>query len=147
MNPNKVYLIQTDTTIGFSTQNKNKLAQIKHRSANKLFILNVKDFKTLKEFTRIPQKFKSKIRHSKRITFVYANNKAIRVISSSVKYKTFLNKFDYMYSSSANLSGKKFNIKFAKAKADVIVEDNRGLYEFKASDIYKISKNKIKKIR
>ena len=52
-----------------------------------------------------------------------------------------------MYSTSANESGKKFDEKFAKNKADIFVIDNRGYFEAKPSKIMKLYKKGLKKLR
>ncbi|MFT7005054.1 MAG: tRNA A37 threonylcarbamoyladenosine synthetase subunit TsaC/SUA5/YrdC, partial [Sulfurimonas sp.] len=43
----KVTLTQTDTTVGFLSQDEKKLQEIKSRQQNKPFIKVYKDFKTL----------------------------------------------------------------------------------------------------
>jgi tRNA A37 threonylcarbamoyladenosine synthetase subunit TsaC/SUA5/YrdC len=146
MNPNKIYLIQTDTTVGFLSQDKEKLNKIKNRPLNQPVLIEVDSLATLKKFTRVPNRFKNRVRKSKKTTFIYPNKKSFRVVKDE-KHLEFLKKFKWMYSTSANLTGKNFNKKWAKSVADIIVEDKRGLFEGKASRIYKLGKNKIKKIR
>ena len=52
-----------------------------------------------------------------------------------------------MYSTSANLTKKQFEKDWAIEKADIIVEDQDGFSENQSSKIYKITNNRIKKIR
>ena len=52
-----------------------------------------------------------------------------------------------MYSTSANLHGQTFDEQWARETADAVVEDKKGLFEGKPSKIYKLSKNKIKRVR
>jgi tRNA A37 threonylcarbamoyladenosine synthetase subunit TsaC/SUA5/YrdC len=146
MNPNKIYLTQTDTTVGFLSQNKEKLNKIKNRPLNQPVLMEVDSLSTLKKFTRVTNKFKNRVRRSKKTTFIYPNKKSFRVVKDK-KHLEFLKKFEWMYSTSANLTGESFDENWAKEKANIIVEDKRGLFEGKASKIYKIGKNKIKKIR
>jgi tRNA A37 threonylcarbamoyladenosine synthetase subunit TsaC/SUA5/YrdC len=146
MNPNKIYLTQTDTTVGFLSQNKEKLNKIKNRPINQPILIEIDSLNTLKKFTRVPNMFKNRVRKSKKTTFIYPNKKSFRVVKDE-KHLEFLKKFEWMYSTSANLTGESFNKKWAKEKADIIVEDKRGLFEGKASRIYKLGKNKIKKVR
>ncbi|GAX86847.1 conserved hypothetical protein [Lebetimonas natsushimae] len=146
MNPNKIYLTQTDTTVGFLSQSKEKLNKIKNRSLNQPVLIEIDSLNTLKRFTRVPNKFKNKVRRSRKTTFIYPNKKSFRVIKDEMHLE-FLRKFNWMYSTSANMSGQKFDEKWAKEKADIIVEDKRGLFEGRASKIYRLGKNKIKKIR
>ena len=50
-----------------------------------------------------------------------------------------------MYSTSANLHGAKFDLKYAKSVADKVIGDE--FFEKEPSRIYKISRSKVKKIR
>jgi len=144
MNPNKIYLTQTDTTVGFLSQNKNKLNQIKKRPLNQKILREVDSLDTLKSFVRVPNRFKNKIRRAKKTTFIYPNGESFRVVKDK-KHLEFLHKFQWMYSTSANLTGEKFNKNFAIKKADIIVGYN--FFEGEPSTIYKLSKTKIKKVR
>ena len=59
----------------------------------------------------------------------------------------FLQDFDYLYSTSANKSGKPFEEKFAKNISDVIVADCRGFFQKEASKLIKLTKSIKKKLR
>ena len=52
-----------------------------------------------------------------------------------------------MYSTSANITGEKFDKEWAMKQADIVIENEKGLFEGEASKIYKINNFKIKKIR
>ncbi len=140
-----IYLAQTDTTAGFLSEFKEDLQKIKPRN-DKPFLITTTTFKTLKTLARVPKKYKKIVRRARKITFVYPNNKAIRVVQNSPHTK-FLKDFDFLYSTSANKSGKEFNEEFAKNITDVIVEDNRGFSQKKASKLIKLSKTIKKKLR
>ena len=146
MNATKIYLTQTDTTIGFLSKNYKRLNQIKHRNINKKVLREVDSLTTLKMFIRVPNKFKKRVRRAKKTTFIYPNGNSFRVIKDETHLR-FLKKFKWMYSTSANLSTQKFNKKWAINRADVIVENKCGFFEGKASNIYKVNNFKIKKIR
>ncbi|BAF69660.1 Sua5/YciO/YrdC/YwlC family protein [Nitratiruptor sp. SB155-2] len=146
LDPKKIYLAQTDTTVGFLSQDDSKLANIKNRPPSKPFLIAVSSFSVLKYFVRVPNKYKKRVRRSKRSTFIYPNGKALRVIKSTEHYR-FLKKFGWFYSTSANESGKRFERHWAVQKADIVVEDRRGLYESKPSKIFRLSQRKLKKIR
>ena len=107
----------------------------------------VNSFSTLKKHTRIPNKYKKLIRKSKITSFIYPNKKSFRVVHSSYDHINFLNKFEIMYSTSANLHKEEFNKDVAVEKSDIIVHTNEEFNNTKSSDIYKISKANIKKIR
>jgi len=67
----QVLLVQTDTTVGFLSQNEIKLQQIKVRESSKPFIKVFKNFKTLqKDKKRIPNKYKNLVRRSTKTTFI-----------------------------------------------------------------------------
>ncbi len=140
-----IYLAQTDTTVGFLSENPKELQTIKPRN-NKPFLITTAHFDTLKKLTRVPKKYKKIVRRSNKTTFVYPNNKAIRVIKKSPHYN-FLKNFDYLYSTSANKPNKNFEPNWAKNVTDLIVEDNRGLVEKKSSKIIKLSKKVKKRLR
>ncbi|HIE35312.1 MAG TPA: Sua5 YciO YrdC YwlC family protein [Campylobacterales bacterium] len=143
---NSVYLVQTETTVGFLSQDSSKLAKIKNRPQNKPFLISVDSFKWLKKFSRAPNRFKKFIRRSKKTTFIYPNNRAIRVVKDK-RHTLFLNRFGWIYSTSANRSNQKFEKEFATKSVDIIVEDNRGFFEGTPSKIFKLKKNRIKRVR
>jgi tRNA A37 threonylcarbamoyladenosine synthetase subunit TsaC/SUA5/YrdC len=142
----EIYLAQTDTTVGFLSSSKTKLNRVKNRPKNKQFLITTTTFKTLKSLTRVPNKHKKMVRRARKTTFIYPNAKAIRVVKESSHYN-FLKKFDYLYSTSANESGKCFDRDFALLKTDVIVEDRRGFSEKNPSKLIKLSKKLEKKLR
>lgn len=146
MNPQLVYLTQTDTTVGFVSQNAAALAKAKKRDPRQPFLICVDTFTKQKRFSRTPKKFKKLVRRSQKTTFIYPNKKAIRVVLNTPHHK-FLKAFDYMYSSSANESNKSFDLKYAVKQADIIVEDERGFYEGSASRMLKLGKSKKTKLR
>ena len=146
MDFNKIYLTQTDTTVGFLSQNKYKLNEIKKRSLNQPILREVDSLDTLKMFVRVPKIYKKIIRRKKKSTFIFPNGESYRVVRDK-RHLEFLKKFKWMYSTSANLHRKKFEQLWAKEVADVIVENKIGLFEGKSSKIYKLSRSKIKRIR
>ncbi|MBL0702459.1 MAG: Sua5 YciO YrdC YwlC family protein [Sulfurospirillum sp.] len=146
MNPQLVYLVQTETTVGFLSQNREKLSTSKQRNKNQPFITCVDSFTMLKKFTRVPKRFKNIVRRSKKTTFIYPKGKAFRVINDSIHLK-FIKKLKWAYSSSANLTLKKFEENCAKQKADIIVENSRGFFESTPSSIIMINSKKARRLR
>ncbi|MEN8146989.1 MAG: Sua5/YciO/YrdC/YwlC family protein [Campylobacterota bacterium] len=141
-----VILAQTDTTVGFLSQDAAKLAVIKERPLSKPFIQSFDSLKTYTEMAgRVPNRHKSRLRRSKSTTYVI-NNSAIRIVAEG-EHHQLLAKYGWLYSTSANAKGKSFEIGFAEQKADVIVEDERGLFEGSASKIYKLNHKKIRRLR
>jgi len=142
----KIILTQTDTTVGFLSQDDKKLQEIKSRKPSKEFIKVYKNFKTLlASGHRIPNKYKNSIRRSKKTTFI-VKNRAFRVAKDSLDSQLLRDSFWY-YSTSANESGKNFDRDFCIEKADIIVENKDGLKENSSSSLYIVNHKKRKKIR
>lgn len=147
MDSSLVYLVQTDTTVGFSSSDDEKLSRIKQRPTTQKILQTVDSFKTLKQNTRVPKKFRKRVRNSKQTTFIYPNTNSFRVISKDDKFFNFINRFKCLYSTSANLTKKSFDFNFASKNSDVVVFTKEGVSEKGSSSIYKINKEKIKRLR
>ena len=140
-----LYLTQTDTTIGFVSQDASKIDKAKKRLPNKYYIRVVNSLETLKQFTRIPNAHKNRLRRSKKTTFILPNGLSFRVVKDT-EHNILLNRIKWAYSSSANLSGSEYDELYAKDNAEVIVTfptKQRG----SPSNIYLLGQRKIKSIR
>ncbi len=146
MNPDLVYLAQTETTAGFLSQNADALAHIKNRPQGKSFLISVDSLQTLRSFTRVPKHHKNHIRRAKKTTFAYPCGLAIRVVKDK-EHLQLLQKFKWSYSTSSNPSGKGFDEAFAEEKADVVLFTSKGFFEDKPSSIYRLGKVKMRKLR
>ena len=141
---NLTFLTQTDTTVGFVSQDPERLTQIKRRLPHKYYIKAVNSLHTLKSFTRVPNAHKNRLRRMKRTTFIMPDGHSYRVIRDP-HHLLLINRLTWAYTTSANLSGKAYDEMFAKEAADVIVEP---LSENKPpSSIMKLGKETIKRIR
>jgi len=139
-----VFLTQTDTTIGFVSQNAKKLTAIKQRPPHKYYIKAVNSLETLQAFTRIPTQHKNRVRRSKKTTFIMPNTHSYRVIQDK-HHLLLLNRLQWAYTTSANLSNETYNETFAREVVDVIIEP---LYDtMQSSNIYKLGKETLKRIR
>ena len=139
-----VILVQTDTTVGFVSQNKKKLSEIKSRQSSKPFIKVYSSFKDLLESgNRVPKNKKNLVRRSKKTTFI-VKNRAFRVSKQTLDSQALKN-LKWNYSTSANESGKKFDLEFCEYKADIIIQNKDGLIENSSSSLIKI--NNTKKVR
>jgi tRNA A37 threonylcarbamoyladenosine synthetase subunit TsaC/SUA5/YrdC len=147
MNSSLIYLVQTDTTVGFSSSSDEKLSIVKQRPLTKKILNTVDSFDTLKKNTRIPKNFRKKVRNSNKTTFIYPNGMSFRVVNKDSAFYDFIHKFGILYSTSANKTAEKFEKDFATIGADILVEDKNGFYETTASTIIKLSKRTLKKIR
>ncbi len=140
MDPKNIYLVQTDTTVGLVSKNKEALTKAKQRDASKPFLVTTAGLSELKKLIKTPKKHRKLIRRAKKTTFVYPHKHlAIRVVHDG-EYKEFLKPFGFMYSTSANLSGAKFDEVFARSVADVVVEPKDGFEEKKPSKIIVLGK-------
>ena len=140
-----LYLTPTDTTIGFVSKDSSKIDIAKKRADNKKYIRVVKDLKTLKSFTRVPNRYKNLIRRSTKKTFIMPNRRSFRVVKGS-KHNLLLDRLDYAFSSSANLSGEAYNREYAFSKAEVIIGEPNSK-NLNPSKIYKLGVESIKSIR
>jgi len=142
----RVILTQTDTTVGFLSQDAALLREIKSRQSDKPFI---KVFQTIKALQnshiRIPNSKKNLLRRAKQTTFI-VKEQAFRVAKTPL-HSELLRAADWNYSTSANASGKNFQRDFCEQKADIIIENKDGLYEGRASKLYKINNAQIKRLR
>ena len=146
MNPDLVYLAQTETTAGFLSQNSEALVKTKNRPSGKSFLMSVDSLHTLQQFTRVPTAFRQQIRRAKKTTFAYPCGLAIRVVKDEAHLQ-FLRKLRWSYSTSSNPSGQGFDETFAQERVDVIVYTQKGFFEDKPSSIYKLGKVKMRKLR
>ena len=141
-----VILTQTDTTVGFLSQNAQKLYEIKSRPALKPFIKVYKDFRSfLDDKNRVPTNRKNLVRRSKKTTFI-VNDTSFRVAASTLDSQILKNT-PWFYSTSANKSGENFSRDFCESKADIIVEDINSLVEKESSTLIMINKKKRRKLR
>ena len=141
----QIILAQTDTTVGFLSQNAQKLATVKKRSLKKPFLKNVFNLKTLKSMTRVPNICKKELRRAKKTTYII-KNQAFRVAHPAAQSFCFRT-MQWCYSTSANESAKTFDQSFAKEKSDIIVINEKGLVEKPASAIIQINNHKRKRVR
>ena len=140
----KVILTQTDTTVGFLSQDADKLQTIKSRSNSKPFIKVYKNFQALKKAgQRVPNRLKKELRRASKTTYI-VKDKAFRVVQDRL-HSQLLHKTTWNYSTSANETAKNFDREFCTQKADIIIEDKNSLHEGKSSKLYKI--NSLKKVR
>lgn len=146
MNPDLVYLAQTETTAGFLSQNADALATIKNRPSGKSFLISVDSLQTLRSFTRVPKRHKNRVRRASKTTFAYPCGLAIRVVKDK-EHLQFLKKLKWSYSTSSNPSGKGFDEVYAQERADVILFTCKGFFEDKPSSIYRLGKRKMRKLR
>ncbi|MBT8349409.1 MAG: Sua5 YciO YrdC YwlC family protein [Sulfurovum sp.] len=141
---NKVFLTQTDTTIGFVSQNADKLSEIKQRPPHKHYIKAVNSLHTLQKFTRVPKNHKNRVRRARKTTFVMPNGHSYRVIQDK-HHLLLLDRLKWAYTTSANLSNEAYDESFARDMAEVIIEPIKEAKQ--ASHIYRLGKYALRRIR
>ncbi len=139
-----IYLAQTDTTAGFLSQDLVALNNLKGRAKNQPCIIAVASFAALKNFARVPAKYRALVRRARKTTFIYSNLKSVRVVKDH-PHALFLARLGWAYSTSANAHGKDFDEDFARANADEIVDEK--LFAGRPSRIFRLSRTAIKKVR
>jgi len=140
-----LFLTPTDTTIGFVSQDSTKIDKAKKRLPNKHYIKVVNSLKTLKSFSRVPQKYKNMVRRAKKTTFIMPNGNSFRVVRES-KHNLLLDRLKWAYSSSANLSGKEYNPDYAKEVAEIIISEPN-IKNSTPSKIYKLGRDRLRVVR
>jgi len=118
-----IYLAQTDTTAGFLSKDFREINALKRRAADKPCLITTAKLSELKNLARVHAKFKNLVRRARKTTFLYPNAKAVRVVKECA-HEEFLRKFDWLYSSSANLNGQNFDEEWARAAANEVVDQN-----------------------
>ena len=142
----QIILTQTDTTVGFLSQDAKSLYEIKSRPSSKPFIKVYKDFKSFKDDgKRVPKKRKKLVRRSTKTTFILGDF-SFRVATPPL-HSEWLRATTWFYSTSANRSGERFERAFCEAKADIIIEDINGLRESVSSRLIRINAKKWRRLR
>ncbi|MDD2905390.1 MAG: Sua5/YciO/YrdC/YwlC family protein [Sulfurimonas sp.] len=142
----EIILAQTDTTVGFLSQNAQALYEIKSRVSSKPFIKVFDSFASFKNIgLRVPKKHKNLLRRAQKTTFILKQN-SFRIAPAQL-HSSIIRALHWSYSTSANEAGKNFERTFCQSKADIIVEDNRGLSEKSASTILVLGRRKKRRLR
>ena len=140
----KVFLTATDTTIGFVSQDADRLTRIKSRPPHKHYIRAVNSLQTLKHFTRVPATHKKALRRAKRTTFIMPDGYSYRIVKDP-HHLLLLDRMKWAYTTSANRSGESYDETFARTCADVIIAPLQERSQ--ASRIIKLGKHRHKRIR
>lgn len=141
-----IILTQTDTTVGFVSQNKNSLQVIKERTSTKPFLKVYSSNKELSTSSiRIPQVQKNLVRRKNKTTFI-VKNKAFRIAKYHLESQ-LLRDLKWNFSTSANEKAKTFVFDFCEDKADIIIQDKEGLQENSSSQLIKLSNTKKVRLR
>ena len=139
---NKVFLTNTDTTIGFVSKSSKALDIAKKRASDKKYIEALPNFKTLSN--RTPKKHRKIVRRGNKSTFIISQDYSFRVIKDN-RHNLLLKRLKRAYTSSANASNCEYDFEYAYKNADIIVYPLKN--QTQPSKIYKLGKTKLKRIR
>jgi len=140
-----VWLTQTDTTVGFLSQDAASLARVKQRDPSKLFLTALPDLKSLKKRVRVPKFLHKEIRRAKKRTYIL-NSTAYRVVQNG-KHHHFLKRIGWAYSTSANRSNEGYDEKFCFENADVLHLTKDGFSQNEPSSLLKVVRRKSIRLR
>jgi len=139
-----LFLTDTDTTVGFLSKDPQRLDRAKKRPASKHYITALPSLKELTARTRIPRKFRSRIRRSRRESYIFPSGRSYRIVRDA-RHLLLLRRLKWAYTSSANLSETPFDEAYAREAADVTVEP---LGPPRApSRIYRLGRRKMRRLR
>jgi len=141
---NLVFLTTTDTTVGFVSQDSERLTAIKQRPPYKHYIKAVESLQTLQAHTRIPYSHRNRVRRSRKTTFIMPDGHSYRVVKAA-EHLLLLSRLKWAYTTSANLSGKGYDEKFAQEAADIAVYPLK--HDGTPSVILKLGTHTLKRIR
>jgi len=140
-----VFLTQTDTTVGFVSQNSERLTYMKQRPPHKYYIKALNSLTTLKKKSRIPPCHRQQVRRAKRTTFILPNGHSYRVVYDP-HHLLLLGRLTWAYTTSANLSGEPYKESFATRVADIVIYPLKDS-DKKPSKILKLGKHTIRRMR
>jgi tRNA A37 threonylcarbamoyladenosine synthetase subunit TsaC/SUA5/YrdC len=145
MRPDLVYLVQTDTTVGFLSCDARRLAALKERPSSKPFLIALPDFRALEEVGRIPPRHRNFVRRSVKRSFVLPNGLSFRVVTG--EHRHFVARFGWCYTTSANRHGEPFDEAYAREACDVVVESKEGFSDKTPSTIWRLGRRRKVRIR
>jgi tRNA A37 threonylcarbamoyladenosine synthetase subunit TsaC/SUA5/YrdC len=118
----RVYLTATDTTIGFVSQDANRLNTIKGRPPHKHYITALPSLRALKKRTRAPAIHANRIRRAKRTTFILPDGRSWRIIPHGTHHHNLIARLGWAYTTSANPSGRPYDEAWARQQADTVID-------------------------
>jgi tRNA A37 threonylcarbamoyladenosine synthetase subunit TsaC/SUA5/YrdC len=135
-----VYLVQTDTTVGFLSCDAGRLALLKERPLSKPFLRALPDLQSIDKVGRVPKTQRNFVRRSVRRSFILPNGLSFRVVAG--EHYHVVKRFGWCFTTSANRHNEPFDEEYARKVSDVIIETCKGFQEKKASEIWMIGKEK-----
>ncbi|CAM2760586.1 hypothetical protein [Helicobacter felis] len=141
-----IILMQGDTTAGLFSPSARALNRAKHSPQNKPLLQVLSSLYALP--VRVPSIHRSFVRRAHKTSFIYPTTppQSYRVIQNPQAQHP-LETLGQLYSTSANLSGKDFDLQWARKVATIIIEDKKKLHQAPPSTIFKLSRTRKKRWR
>ena len=139
-----LFLSDTDTTVGFISQDTRRIDRAKKRSAAKHYITALPSLKSLTVRTRIPRTHRRRLRRSRRESYILPSGRSYRIVRDA-RHLLLLQRLGWAYTSSANLSETPYDEAYARRVADVVVEPLGPPRT--PSRIYRLGRQKMKRLR
>jgi tRNA A37 threonylcarbamoyladenosine synthetase subunit TsaC/SUA5/YrdC len=116
-----VYLTATDTTIGFVSQDSDRLDAIKGRPPHKHYITALPSLSALRARTRVPATHANRVRRARHTTFILPDGRSWRIIPHGTHHE-LIARLGWAYTTSANPSGRPYDEAWARTRADIVIE-------------------------
>ena len=141
-----VFLTATDTTVGFVSQAKKRLDEIKERPSHKRYIVALDSLHSLTKRARIHKRHRAFVRRARKSTFVLTQRFSFRIIDHT-PHIHLIRRLEWAYTTSANKSGEPFDETFVKKAADVWVLPYAHAIDAPPSHIFRLGKRVMKRLR
>jgi tRNA A37 threonylcarbamoyladenosine synthetase subunit TsaC/SUA5/YrdC len=141
---NPVILSETDTAIGFLSQNPSSLDRVKQRAEGMRYITALPSLRALNGRCRVPLVHRKRVRRERGTTFIFPCGDSYRVISDD-RHLLLIKRFGWMFTTSANLTGEPYDRDYAISVADIVihpVERNSS-----PSTIYRLGRRRVRRLR
>lgn len=146
MNPDRLYLVQTDTTAGFLSRSARRLAGAKERPAEQPLLRAIASLRQLSALGRVPVAARFRVRRAGATSFILPGGRSFRRIADP-RHSRFIERFGWLYTTSANRHGALFGEAVARQRCDVIVETAEGFASRAPSPIFRLGKKRMRKVR
>ena len=142
----RVYLAQTDTTVGFVGPDAAALARAKGRSASRPMLKALPEMRAISDLGRVPFVHRRRVRRAKASSFILPNGRSFRVVVDG-PHRELVARLGGCYTTSANRHGEGFDEAYAREAADVWVETAEGYRQKPPSAIWRLGRKKAVRVR
>jgi tRNA A37 threonylcarbamoyladenosine synthetase subunit TsaC/SUA5/YrdC len=140
-----VYLTATDTTVGFVSQDSDRLDAVKGRPPHKHYITALPSLRALLERTRIPAAHANRVRRARDTTFILPDGRSWRIIPHGTHHD-LVARLGWAYTTSANPSGHPYDEAWARKQADMVIDPLTPV-DTRPSRIVRLGRTRIVRVR